>query len=76
MTTTAIRHALAVGLAAVLSAVSNPRAEFGPPGNGHIELAQYCAPIEEASADSHRFYCRSRHGWESDKPLPASDSPT
>jgi hypothetical protein len=60
MTTTAIRHAIAVGLAGALalnatcSAVAQIRGEAG------TVVAQFCIPPE--SPDAHRFYCRNASG--------------
>jgi hypothetical protein len=68
--------ALAAFLAAMPSAQTDELANSHAPAGARMELAQYCAPIEEASADTHRFYCRNRHGWDSEKPMPTSDSPT
>jgi hypothetical protein len=76
MTKAATRWALAAGLAAALSAQTGALTDWRSPASTRTELAQYCAPIEEASADTHRFYCRNRHGWDSEKPMPTSDSPT
>lgn len=67
MNTTATHHQVVVGLAAALALIATIGSYAPVQATAHERghTAQYCAPLEEASVDAHRFYCRSGRGWES-----------